>query len=84
MAQLQNKAGRYVAPSDRSGQASLASNVRQMPENLRLFLPDPDGDDSYPVVSFSWLLLYDNYPDQQKSAALKRFVTWGLSLGNRS
>jgi phosphate transport system substrate-binding protein len=81
MAELQNKAGRYVAPSDRSGQAALASGVRQMPDNLRLYLPDPDGEESYPIVSLTWLLLYDRHPDPQKSAALKRFVTWGLSLG---
>jgi len=81
MAQLQNKAGRYVAPSGGSGQAALASGVRQMPDNLRLYLPDPEGEDSYPVVSLTWLLLYERYPDPQKSAALKRFVTWGLSLG---
>jgi phosphate transport system substrate-binding protein len=81
MAHLQNKAGRYVAPNARSGHATLASNVKEMPENLRLYLPDPEGPDSYPVVSLSWLLLYERYPDQQKSAALKRFVTWGLSLG---
>jgi phosphate transport system substrate-binding protein len=81
MAQLQNKAGRYVAPGDRTGQAALAGNVKQMPENLRLYIPDPDGDESYPIVSLTWLLLYERYGDQQKSAALKRFVTWGLSLG---
>jgi phosphate transport system substrate-binding protein len=81
MAQLQNKAGRYVAPSGGSGQAALASGVRQMPDNLRLYLPDPEGEDSYPIVSLTWLLLYERYPDPQKSAALKRFVRWGLSLG---
>jgi phosphate transport system substrate-binding protein len=81
MAQLQNKTGRYVAPGDRTGQAALASNVKQMPENLRLYIPDPDGEESYPIVSLTWLLLYERYGDQQKSAALKRFVTWGLSLG---
>jgi phosphate transport system substrate-binding protein len=81
MARLQNKAGRYVAPSDRTGQAALASNVKLMPENLRMFLPDLDGEESYPIVSFSWLLLYGQYQDQQKSAALKQFVRWGLSLG---
>jgi phosphate transport system substrate-binding protein len=81
MAHLQNKAGRYVAPDAGSGQATLANNVKEMPENLRLYLPDPAGEDSYPIVSLSWLLLYERYPDQQKSAALKRFVTWGLSLG---
>ena len=81
MAQLQNKTGRYVAPGDRTGQAALASSVKQMPENLRLYIPDPDGEESYPIVSLTWLLLYERYGDQQKSAALKRFVTWGLSLG---
>jgi phosphate transport system substrate-binding protein len=78
---LQNKAGQYIAPSDRTGQAAFASNVGQMPANLRLFLPDPEGEESYPIVSLSWLLLYEQYPDPQKSAALKRFVTWALSLG---
>jgi phosphate transport system substrate-binding protein len=81
MASLQNKAGQYVAPGDRSGQAALLGNVKQMPENLRLYVPDPDGVDSYPIVSLSWLLLYDRYADHQKSAALKRFVAWGLSSG---
>jgi len=81
VAQLQNKSGRFVAPSDRSGQAALASAARQMPDNLRLYLPDPEGADSYPIVSLTWLLLYERYPDPQKSAALKRFVTWGLSFG---
>jgi phosphate transport system substrate-binding protein len=81
MASLQNKAGQYVSPSDHSGQAALLSNIAQMPSNLRLYVPDPDGAESYPIVSLSWLLLYERYPDQGKSEALKRFVTWGLSSG---
>jgi phosphate transport system substrate-binding protein len=81
MARLQNKEGRFVAPSEGSGRAALASAARQMPDNLRLYVPDPEGADSYPIVSLTWLLLYERYPDQQKSAALKRFVTWGLSSG---
>ena len=81
MAQLQNRAGAYVAPNGRSGQTTLASNVRSMPENLRLYLPDPEGAESYPILSLSWLLLYERYPDQQKGAAIKRFVTWGLTGG---
>jgi len=52
-----------------------------MPENLRLFLPDPGGENSYPIVSYSWLLIYDRSPNAEKRAALKRFVTWGLGEG---
>ena len=81
MAQLQNKAGRYVEPSGRSGQAALAGTAGQMPGNLRLFVPDPDGEESYPIVSYSWLLLYDRYPDRDKTSALKKFVAWSLTEG---
>ncbi len=80
---LQNKAGRYVAPSFESGRATLAANVGQMPADLRLFLPDPDGEEAYPLISLTWLLLYDHYPDAAKSAALKGFVSWALSEGQR-
>ena len=83
MAWLQNGAGRYVEPGERGGQAALAASVRAMPENLRLFMPDPAGEDSYPIVTFSWLLLYDRYPDADKAAALKKFVAWGLTAGQR-
>ena len=81
MAQLQNRAGRFIAPSEASGQTALARNVKQMPANLRLFLPDPEGEDAYPIVSFSWLLLYDRYQDREKVTALKKFVAWGLTEG---
>jgi len=81
MAQLQNKAGRYVEPSDLSGQTALASAAGQIPGNLRMFVPDPDGEASYPIVTYSWLLLYGQYQDRDKVAALKKFVAWGLGEG---
>jgi phosphate transport system substrate-binding protein len=81
MAHVQNKAGRYVAPGEQGGQAALAANVKQMPSNLRLFLPDPEGEESYPIVTFSWLLLYESYPNPAKVSALKKFLTWGLTTG---
>jgi phosphate transport system substrate-binding protein len=81
MAWLQNKAGRFVAPSESAGQNALARSVKLMPPNLRLFLPDPEGPDAYPIVTFSWLLLYDRYEDRDKGAALKKFVSWGLTEG---
>ncbi len=81
MAHLQNRAGRFIAPGETSGQTALTRNVTQMPANLRLFMPDPEGEDAYPIVSFSWLLLYDRYQDPAKAAALKKFVAWGLTEG---
>jgi phosphate transport system substrate-binding protein len=80
---LQNKAGAFVAPNPASTQAALAANISQIPANLRVFLPDPEGADSYPLVTFSWLLLHERYSDPAKSAALKGFVNWALTEGQR-
>jgi phosphate transport system substrate-binding protein len=79
MAWLENRAGQFVQPHGGSGLATLL-NVT-MPENLRAFFPDPEGQDSYPIVTYSWLLLYKEYDDQLKSAALKQYVKWCLTEG---
>ena len=79
MAWLENKAGQFVQPHGGSGLATLL-NV-DLPENLRVFFPDPDGTDSYPIVTYSWLLLYKKYNDQHKAAALKQYVKWCLTEG---
>jgi phosphate transport system substrate-binding protein len=79
MAWLENKAGQFIQPRGASGMATL-QNV-EMPENLRIFVPDPDGQDSYPIVTFSWLLVYKHYDDPHKAAALKQYLKWCLTEG---
>jgi phosphate transport system substrate-binding protein len=79
MAWLENKAGAFIQPHGGSGLATLL-NI-SMPDNLRVFAPDPDGEDSYPIVTYSWLLLYKTYDNPQKVAALKNYVTWCLTDG---
>ena len=63
MAWLENKAGQFIEPHGGSGLATLLNTP--LPENLRVFFPDPDGQDSYPIVTYSWLLLYKQYDDAQ-------------------
>ena len=81
MASLQNKSGKFVKPSDESGAATLA-NVT-FPENLRVWPDDPTGADDYPIATFTWLLLYKKYPDAAKLKALKEFITYGLTDGQK-
>ena len=45
----------------------------------RATAPDHDGKESYPIVTFSWLLLYKQYDDHLKAAALKQYVKWCLT-----
>ncbi|MGB9277295.1 MAG: phosphate ABC transporter substrate-binding protein PstS [Terrimicrobiaceae bacterium] len=81
MASLQNKSGNFVKPTDASGAATLA-NVT-FPENLRVWPEDPSGAEDYPIATFTWLLLYKKYSDAAKSKALKDFVVYGLTDGQK-
>jgi phosphate transport system substrate-binding protein len=37
----------------------------------------------YPLVTYSWILLYGNYPDGKKGAVVKDFIKWGITDGQR-
>ena len=78
---LENKAGEYIEANTASGQAALAG--MQLPDNMRLFLPDPDGKDAYPIVTYTWLLLYRQYDKPANAAALKELVKYCLSDGQK-
>jgi phosphate transport system substrate-binding protein len=81
MAALENKAGKFVEPNTASGQAALSG--AQLPDNLRVFLPDPDGADAYPVVTYTWLLLYKNSDKPASAAAMKDIVKYCLTDGQK-
>jgi phosphate transport system substrate-binding protein len=80
--QLQNKAGEFVTATTASGAATLATT--QFPPNLlRAWPSDPDGKDCYPIATFTWLLLYKKYDNAQTGEAVKKFVNWGLTDGQK-
>jgi phosphate transport system substrate-binding protein len=81
MAVLQNKAGNFVGPDDAGGLQSLGEASAKTPTGLNQSIVDPSGTGSYPIVTFSWLLLYQKYDDPEKGSALRDFVAWGLSSG---
>jgi len=79
MALLENKQGNFVKPTEQSCAAALAT--AELPENLRLFMPDPPGPDSYPIVTFSWILLDRKYEDGSKAKAIRDLFQWCLTDG---
>lgn len=81
MAILENREKNFIQPSSASGTSALASTSGLLPDDFRLFIPDPDGTDSYPIVTYSWLLLYKSYADPKKAFRIKEFVAWALTHG---
>lgn len=83
MAELENKAGHFVVPSVTSGMAALANNAGELPDNLRMFFPDPIGQDSYPIITYTWLLLPKTNLSPQQGERIKKFVDWCLRDGQK-
>jgi phosphate transport system substrate-binding protein len=81
IATLQNKAGQFVAASPQS--AAKALQAVKLPENLRAFILDPTGADSYPIVTYTWILAYKKYDDPNKLQAFKGVMNWALTDGQK-
>ncbi|MGL5193496.1 MAG: phosphate ABC transporter substrate-binding protein PstS [Chroococcales cyanobacterium] len=79
MAALENKTGNFVFPSDEAASQTLAAV--ELPDNMRAFIVDPEGAESYPIVTYTWLLTYREYTDPQKAQALSAVIEYGLNDG---
>jgi phosphate transport system substrate-binding protein len=73
-AMLENRAGQLVAPGEDAGRAALMATRNDS-------TTDPPGESSYPLVSYSWLLLNRRYWDPKRGPALKEWIGWGLTSG---
>jgi len=81
MAALQNKTGKFVMPSTESGVAALAN--AQLPENLIAWVLDPEGEKSYPIATFTWMLFYQQNATPEKAKILRDVVEYGLTEGQK-
>jgi len=81
MADLGNRAGRFVAPSFVSILAAAQAKSSALPADLRLSILDAAGPDSYPIAAFSYLLLPRTPRAPEKLQSLKAFVSWALTTG---
>ncbi|MCC5637330.1 phosphate ABC transporter substrate-binding protein PstS [Nostoc sp. CHAB 5844] len=80
-AALENKGGKFVTPTDESAAKTLEAVT--LPENLRAFITDPEGADSYPIVTYSWIMVYKKYGDAAKAKAVEAMIEYGLTEGQK-
>ena len=82
-ASLKNREGVFVAPAIKSIAAAAAEALPQMPADYRLSLVNQPGKDTYPIVGFTWLLVYEQQTDKVKGQKLAEFLTWSLHNGQK-
>jgi phosphate transport system substrate-binding protein len=80
-ASLENKAKQFVAATPESAAKTLASVT--LPENLRAFISDPEGADSYPIVTYTWILAYKKYANAGKAKAMEVTIEYALTDGQK-
>jgi len=87
-ASIQNKDGNFVEPSLNSTAAAVQSFVESLPKGDGVWtdvtLVNAPGNNSYPIASFSYLLLNKELStnpnlDQAKAKALVDFISWAIS-----
>ncbi|MFM6192379.1 phosphate ABC transporter substrate-binding protein PstS [Planktothrix sp.] len=81
MADLQNKAGNFVKPTDASAAKTL--EAVELPEDLRAFITNPDGADSYPIVTYSWIMAYQKYDNPEVAKSVEAMIQYGLTEGQK-
>ncbi len=78
---VKNAAGKFIQASTDSVTAAAAAAGKNMPADYRVSITNAGGAESYPISSFTWLLIPTHSADPAKGKALANFVTWMLDKG---
>jgi phosphate transport system substrate-binding protein len=78
---VKNPAGKFVKASPESVSAAAAGAAKAMPNDFRVSITNAPGADSYPVSSFTWLLIPTKSTDPKKGEILRDFLKWMIEKG---
>lgn len=76
---VQNAAGNFVKASLASTTAAAAS--AKMPPDFRVSITNAPGKDAYPIASFTWLLVPQQWKDAGKRKIMVDFLNWMIDQG---
>jgi phosphate transport system substrate-binding protein len=79
---IKNASGGYVKASLDSVTAAAAS-VKSMPADFRVSITNAPGKESYPISSFTWLLIPVQSRDAARGKIISDFLTWMLDEGQK-
>jgi len=81
--EVRNAEGVFVKASLASVSAAAAGAAKAMPEDFRVSITNAPGRDAYPISSFTWLLIPEKISDATKRDAIKTFLKWMVTDGQR-
>jgi phosphate transport system substrate-binding protein len=75
---MRNAESAFVEPSLKSVSAAAAGARLGPDTDFRVSITNAPGKDSYPISSFTWLLIRRQNPDTAKARILREFIRWML------
>ena len=78
---VRNASGKFVKASTEGVTEAAAASAKSMPADYRVSITNAQGAGSYPIASFTWLLIPQHSTDPAKAKALQTFLTWMLDHG---
>ncbi|MDQ3322119.1 MAG: phosphate ABC transporter substrate-binding protein PstS, partial [Acidobacteriota bacterium] len=81
VAEIKNKAGKYVVSNFETVTNAAAETINETPEDLRVSITDAAGENAYPISSYVYILVYKDQPDEVVGKTLVDFLTWGINDG---
>jgi phosphate transport system substrate-binding protein len=77
---IRNASGNWVVGSI-EGVTEAAASLKSMPADYRVSITNAPGKNSYPISSFTWLLVPVKAQDAAKGKVIKEFLQWVLDHG---
>jgi phosphate transport system substrate-binding protein len=72
---VQSKDGEFLLPSLDTAKAD-AQNSTNIPADLRFYIVNAPGKNSYPISGYSWILVYQNQRDPNQGQAVANMLWW--------
>jgi phosphate transport system substrate-binding protein len=80
---VKNGSGAFVKADLESVSEAAAGAAKSMPDDFRVSITDAPGKKAYPISTFTWLLIPAKFSDAPKRDAMKNFLKWALTDGQK-
>ena len=80
---VENADGKFIKADLNSVSAAAAGAAKNMPADFRVSITNAPGPTTYPVSSFTWLLIPAHIEDAQKREVIKGFLKWMITDGQQ-
>lgn len=81
VAAIENKSGRFVAPSPEGTSAAIDAFHTELAKDVRIPIVNASGSNAYPIAGLTFLIIPKDGQDAAKREALKAFVSYILKGG---